>query len=226
VQIPLPSNHDQWRIVTRRGEPAARAAAVLLLTLPGMVFIYNGEEIGMENGEIPPEFIHDPSADESGFGGRDPERTPLQWSPGKNAGFSEAKTTWLPVAANYKTHNVETEGKDPGSFLSLYRGLGELRNKSDALRYGSFKIVDVGQADVLAYERHKGSEKLLTLINFSKEAITFKPKVTLGKLVLSSDAETKLHAQSRNITLQPHEAAVFTGGSKRRLPRLRLFKRR
>jgi alpha-glucosidase len=203
-------NHDQHRIVTRLGEPAARSAAVMLLTLPGMAFIYNGEEIGMENGKIPKRFVQDPGAKDGG--GRDPERTPMQWSAQKNAGFSDAETTWLPIAGNYKTRNAETELKDPNSFLSLYKNLGKLRNKSKALRYGKFKVIDVHNDDVLAYSRTIDNEEYVVLINFSENPHTFtlEPKMNLGKFVISSNSNTTLKNISENkVEMHAHEAAVF-----------------
>jgi alpha-glucosidase len=203
-------NHDQHRIVTRMGEQAARGAAVMLLTLPGMAFIYNGEEIGMKNGKIPKRLIQDPGASDGG--GRDPERTPMQWNAGKNAGFSTAATSWLPIADGYKTHNVEAELKDTESFLSLYKKLGQLRNKSDALRYGKFEVVDVASEDVLAYTRSHDKETYTILVNFSENPHTFKldPKIKLGKLVISSNTSSNLRSIKDNkIELHAHEAALF-----------------
>jgi alpha-glucosidase len=203
-------NHDQHRLVTRRGEPAARAAAVLLLTLPGMAFIYNGEEIGMKNGEIPPEMVQDPGA--KGGDGRDPERTPMQWTPGKNAGFSKAHRTWLPIADNFKTHNVETESEEPHSFLSLYRTLGKLRGDASSIKHGSFKIIGVNDPDVLCYLRTKGKEWHATFVNFSKKAVevTLPETLGLGELIVSSDPATKLHSNpGGKIHLRAYEAAVF-----------------
>lgn len=200
------SNHDQSRIVTRLGsEPAARGAAVLLLTLPGMAFVYNGDEIGMKNGEIPPDMVQDPGAE--GGAGRDPERTPMQWSADKNAGFSTAKSTWLPVADNYQTHNVASELKDPNSFLSLYRNLGKLRNESMAIKRGEFSVIDTGDTGVLGFVRTAGTERYTTLINFTKSTITLKPKSDVGKLVLSSDPSSKITQDE--IKLLPYEAAIF-----------------
>ena len=204
-------NHDQWRIVSRLGEEAARSAAVLLLTLPGMSFIYNGDEIGMKNGVIPASFVQDPGA--AGGDGRDPERTPVQWTPGPNAGFTTARTPWLPVTDNYKTHNVETESKDPASFLSLYRSLGALRNTSDALRYGKFEIVKTSAPKVLCYTRTLGEERYVVAINFSNSPCTFTTgsALTLGKVIVSSHAgDTPTAAQKPQVMLRANEALVFT----------------
>ncbi|HEX4774272.1 MAG TPA: alpha-amylase family glycosyl hydrolase [Candidatus Saccharimonadales bacterium] len=199
-------NHDQNRLASRLDEPAARAAAVLLLTLPGMAFIYDGDEIGMQNGHIPPELVQDPGA-KGGFG-RDPERTPLQWSPAPNAGFSTSSQTWLPVADNYKTVNVETESQDPDSFLSLYRQLTQLRNTSKSLRYGNLEVLDIGDDKVLCFTRTEARQRHLVLVNFSKEPqnLTVEP---LGRFVLSSDPKSMLPSTKGKLHLRAHEAAIF-----------------
>ncbi len=204
-------NHDQPRLATRRGEQKARASAVLLLTLPGMAFIYNGEEIGMKNGHIPEHLIQDPGAADGG--GRDPERTPLQWEPTRNAGFSEAKHTWLPVADDYPTRNVQSESHDPHSFLTLYRTLGRLRNKSAALKSGKFELVDIKADDVLVYMRVKGRKKHLVVVNFSDETptISLPDSIRLGSLQVSSAPDTRLNSSKKDgkLHLHAYEAAVF-----------------
>jgi alpha-glucosidase len=202
------SNHDQHRLVSRLGEGKARSAAVLLLTLPGMVFIYNGDEIGMKNGDIPPEMVQDPGA--KGGSGRDPERTPMQWTDGKNAGFSTAEQTWLPVTDNYLTANVESELDDPKSFLSLYKALCSLRNGSDALRNGNITVFDTGSSNVLGYRRTKNEETITVLVNFSKAACNLKfTTPDFGDFVLSSSPATTADS-SGALQLAPHEAVVFT----------------
>lgn len=204
-------NHDQSRLVTRIGEPAARSAAVMLLTLPGMAFIYNGDEIGMKNGSIPKELVQDPGAVDSE--GRDPERTPMQWSAGKNAGFSSAESTWLPVTSNYKTHNVATQTKQPDSFLTLYRNLGNLRNQSDVLKHGNIKILSTGSPDVLGYTRSLGAKTIVVLINFAKQPSKVSLASPAGKFVLSSDPESALTSGAKSFSLAANEAAVFSGKS-------------
>jgi alpha-glucosidase len=198
-------NHDQHRLVTRIGEPAARAAAVMQLTLPGMSFIYNGEEIGMANGVVPPDMVQDPGAVASD--GRDPERTPLQWTDGPNAGFTTAQQPWLPIAHHYKTHNIKTEGRDKSSFLSLYQTLTKLRNKSDALRYGDIQVLDVGNDHVLAFRRSFEGKSLTTVVNFSDKSQTISLEGT-GKLLVSSLATTK-RRKAKPDHLDAHEARVY-----------------
>src|SRR5690606_18916794 len=117
-------NHDQHRIATRVGLAQARVAAMLLLTLRGTPTLYYGDEIGMRDVPIPPEMVHDPlERNIPGKGlGRDPERTPMQWSPEPNAGFTTG-TPWLPIAEDYRSVNVEVQRSDPRSMLNLYRRL-------------------------------------------------------------------------------------------------------
>src|SRR6185369_17017347 len=92
-------NHDRPRIASRVGAAQARLAAMLLLTLRGTPTLYYGDEIGMHDVAIPPERIQDPvERNVPGCGlGRDPQRTPMQWSAARNAGFTQAEP-WLPVA--------------------------------------------------------------------------------------------------------------------------------
>ncbi len=200
-------NHDKPRLTSRLGPEAARAAAVMLMTLPGMAFIYNGDEIGMVDGTIPPEYVQDPST-QNGIG-RDPERTPLQWSAEKNAGFSTADRTWLPVNADYKTVNVETEATDPGSFLSLYRALGKLRGASPALRHGSILLHKIDDPDVLCYSRTKDKQTYVVVINFSARTVEFDLPIAIRKQVLSSRSGTLAAATTDGrLQLQPYEALV------------------
>lgn len=215
-------NHDKPRLINRLGHAeAAYAAAVMLLTLPGMVFIYYGEEIGMHDVDIAPQLVKDPAAkDDMQLGmGRDPERTPMQWTPGKNAGFSDAETTWLPLDPDYSLHNVETQSADPASLLSLYRKLGELRNNSTALKYGRIEILDHMPSEVLGYIRHHsdddpGTDKnnYIVLINFANHPVTCAVQVPLGKLVVSSDAQaptTVAVEMGVGYGLRPYQAVVY-----------------
>jgi glycosidase len=104
------------------------------------------------------------------------------------------------------------QSKDPGSFYTLYKNLAHLRNKSDALRYGKFKLLKSGNESVLAFSRMNNKNGHIILVNFSEEATEAKlpASVKLGKFQISSDATT-LHKETKNniIHLLPNEAAVF-----------------
>jgi alpha-glucosidase len=146
-------NHDQHRIASRVGRAQARVAAMLLLTLRGTPTLYYGDEIGMRDVEIPPALVRDPfERNVPGRGlGRDPERTPMQWSAAAQAGFTRADP-WLPIAPDYREVNVETQGGDARSTLALYRRLIALRRSEAALETGSFALVGA-PTEVLAYVR-------------------------------------------------------------------------
>ena len=157
-------NHDQHRLATRIGVNQARVAAMLLLTLRGTPTLYYGDEIGMVDGDIPPDLVQDPAEKNNpGLGlGRDPERTPMQWDASPEAGFTTG-TPWLPVG-ECGTVNVEAETADPASLLSLYRSLIRLRREHQALSLGDIENVRA-DGTVLRYERVHGGERLLVLLN-------------------------------------------------------------
>jgi alpha-glucosidase len=133
-------NHDKPRVASRIGRAQAKIAALLLLTLRGTPTIYYGDELGMQNVPIPPEQARDPveRLSEGLKLGRDPQRTPMQWSAEPNAGFSSV-SPWLPVAADYEHVNVEKEKNDDGSMLAFYRRLLALRQNEPALQTGFYE---------------------------------------------------------------------------------------
>ncbi len=165
-------NHDQHRIATRIGLDQARVANMLLLTLRGTPTSYYGEELGMEDGHIPPEFIQDPPAvnqpEIAHIIGRDPERTPMQWDGSAHAGFTgETAVPWLPVAANHTTRNVAAQHNDPTSMLSFYRALTALRREEPALNVGHYTAVDHDNPDVFAYVRSASGRSFMIVLNFT-----------------------------------------------------------
>src|SRR5690606_10179020 len=112
-----------------------------------------------------PDAVQDPwEKNEPGLGiGRDPQRTPMQWSPGRHAGFSEA-APWLPLSAEFEAVNVETLRQQPQSILSLYRALIDLRKEHAALRVGDLRLLRCSE-DVLVYERSLGAERIVVALN-------------------------------------------------------------
>jgi alpha-glucosidase len=148
-------NHDQPRLASRIGPQQARAAAMLLLTLRGTPTLYNGDELGMVDVPIAPDQVQDPAEkNEPGKGrGRDPERSPMLWTPSPNAGFTTPDATpWLPLQSNWPTQNAQTQSQDPRSMLTLYRHLLALRRQHDTLHSGA--IADVAsEGAILRYRR-------------------------------------------------------------------------
>lgn len=167
-------NHDMTRSYNRYGDgqhndQIAKIMAGMYLTLRGTPVMYYGEELGMENNDpVRKEDVKDPIgiAGWPAEKGRDGERTPMQWNDSSNAGFSQA-APWLPVPASYKTHNVETELKDPNSVLQFYKRLLVLRHQESALLDGDYVALNQDNRDVLSYLRRHGNEAVLVVLNMS-----------------------------------------------------------
>ncbi|MEJ2747607.1 MAG: alpha-amylase family glycosyl hydrolase [Anaerolineae bacterium] len=163
-------NHDKHRLATRVGLAQARVATMLLLTLRGTPTCYYGDEIGLENVPIPPEFVQDPPAvlqpEIAHLIGRDPVRTPMQWDASPNAGFAPAGVVpWLPVAADYTQRNVARQENDPASMLNFFRTLTRLRQAEPALNRGAYVAVDTDVEDIFAYRRTADTD-FLVILNF------------------------------------------------------------
>jgi alpha-glucosidase len=203
------SNHDQWRIISRvGGEDQARLIALLQLCLPGIPVVYYGDELGMKNGEIPESKRQDPiwltNPDPNAW--RDPERTPMQWTGEKNAGFTTGEP-WLPVSHTTKTHNVNVEQNDPNSFLSLYKRLLFLRSRHSVLRTGSLETFGEDDKDTFVYARRQGNEHVYVVLNFSGRAKTIRLPHT-GRVLCCTHPVDYPTIEGKNITLRPYEGAV------------------
>jgi alpha-glucosidase len=206
-------NHDQHRIASRVGAAQARVAAMLLLTLRGTPTLYYGDEIGMHDVPIPPERVHDPfEKNVPGKGlGRDPERTPMQWSIGMNAGFTTGEP-WLPVAGDHREVNVEVQRADPRSTLALYRRLIGLRRGEPALEVGRFHAVEA-EGDVLAYVRRarSGESSFLVVLNLGPRPHVFRvPEgVGVGIVVLSTHLDWEGEPIGREVRLRADEGVII-----------------
>jgi alpha-glucosidase len=130
------SNHDVDREATRYGGGCvglsrAWAMALVMLALPGAVFIYNGEELGLENVELPDEALRDPVWERSGHTrrGRDGCRVPMPWEgDAPPFGFSATSDTWLPIPPQWVELTVQRQRDDPNSTLTFYRRAIEIRH--------------------------------------------------------------------------------------------------
>lgn len=206
-------NHDEPRIINRAGPALARLVMLLLLTLRGAPTLYYGDEIGMHNGDIPPEQVRDPMEKSMpGLGlGRDPERTPMQWDSSPNAGFCSPGTQpWLPIPADYQQINVTVEREDPYSLLTLTRRLIELRRSQPALSIGSYRAIDGVPDDCFVYLRQSGSQHYLIALNFSgQEQIVKMPEMGNGRILLSTNLDREEPVDLAFLRLRGEEGSVL-----------------
>lgn len=170
------SNHDQPRQWDRYGDgehndEIAKLMAVLELTTRGTPQMYYGEELGMRTTDPTRiEDVRDPIG-KRGWPkekGRDGERTPMQWTPGPNAGFTAPGVKpWLPVPPSAKEYNVETESRDANSIYNAYKRLLSLRKTNAALRDGTQTSIDNDDRNVFAFLRRDGNATVLVALNMS-----------------------------------------------------------
>lgn len=228
-------NHDEPRGVSRflpeyaRNADGAKMLGTVSLLLRGIPFIYQGQEIGMQNvsfGRI--EDYDDIStidqyhiAREAGLSheealsvcekmSRDNARTPVQWNGEEHAGFTTG-TPWLKVNPNYKKINVADQEKDENSVLHYYRKLVAAR-KSDAYRevftYGEFVPVYEDSDSVMAYYRVLGEKRILVAANFGKERVEIPLEYPVKQIVLSNKAGVS-SIKENLLTLQSCEVIVL-----------------
>ena len=222
-------NHDHPRVISRYGceemrSESGKALAAAYLFQKGTPFIYQGQEIGMTNWYPEnPEMYEDVQTlwqyrnralkksphkrlERLWFASRDSARTPVQWTGGKNAGFSDAKP-WFYVNPNYKEVNAEKQENDPDSLLNFYRRAVALRKELRAVREGVYREHDRASRSRYVYSMECAGEKVLVACSFSKEEQPFRaPKgfdLSRAKLALASLADAPADR------LRPYECRVY-----------------
>ena len=197
-------NHDKPRSVNNffpHGSDkilAAKAMAMILLTLRGTPFIYQGEELGFANVAFDSIDDYDDVSSRGqydlaradGFSdkqalrfvhrfSRDNARTPMQWNTSANAGFTRGKS-WLPVHDDFKTCNATVEDKDAGSVLNFYRRLSAFRNASDVLLGGDYAELCHDSEELYIFTRTLGNKKICTAVNFTTHDVKLPEKIFDG----------------------------------------------
>jgi alpha-glucosidase len=169
------SNHDKPRVASRWAngrdrEQTAKQMMALLLSMRGDVCLYQGEELGLPQAEVPFERLQDPFGKSfwPKFKGRDGCRTPMPWTDGLHGGFSEAEP-WLPVDEQHLPLNVSAQESDPQSVLNFARDLVALRRQRPELSEGSITLLDAPES-VLAFKREHDGRRLLCLFNMDTSA--------------------------------------------------------
>ena len=170
------SNHDVQRAVTRWGgddadDALARQLVALVCSLRGSVCLYQGEELGLPEADVPFEALQDPygKAFWPNFKGRDGCRTPMPWTDAPGAGFS-AGEPWLPVPQAHRARNAEVQARDPGSVLNAARAFLAWRKTQPALVEGTIHFLDA-PPQVLAFVREHAGQRLLVAFNLSPTAV-------------------------------------------------------
>ncbi len=228
------ANHDQPRMITKFGdsspkyrETSSKMLSTFILTMRGTAFYYNGDEIGMDNIRFDKMSDYNDVATVNKFieikakGGdtaayielqklisRDNGRTPFQWDDTKNAGFTTG-TPWLKINPDYTTVNAIAQAKDANSPLNYFKKLIQLRKENkDLFVYGKFDLIDKNNPNIFAYTRTSAKEKVLVLLNFSKEqnSIAIPKGYSLGDELINNLQPLKFNGA--NIVLQPYQAAV------------------
>jgi alpha-glucosidase len=174
-------NHDAPRAVSRWTTPEARDAfarmkMLLLVALRGNIFLYYGEELGLDQVEIAFEDLQDPEAIANWplTLSRDGARTPMPWArDAVGAGFTSVRP-WLPVGSANRARAVDVQQADPESLLHLTRRLLAFRNANDALLTGRLSVTEASN-DLLVFERVCTSEHLVCVFNFGDQSLAWKP---------------------------------------------------
>ena len=206
------SNHDVQRAVTRwggaqAGDAVARQLLALVCSLRGSVCLYQGEELGLAEAEVPFEALRDPYgiAFWPNFKGRDGCRTPMPWNGGAHAGFSDA-TPWLPVDAGHVARSVAVQEADPQSVLNAARAFLRWRASQPALMHGAIRFVDAPEP-VLAFERVHADGTLLVAFNLSDRPVRWTPPAHAALRWIDVPGQAGADVQHGEMQLSPHAAA-------------------
>lgn len=228
-------NHDIPRVNSRWGndkehrDASSKSFALSYFMQKGTPFIYQGQEIGMTNvkygsiekyndvkginifkekinsgiGEADAmEFVYEVS--------RDNARTPMQWTSGANAGFSDANP-WLDINENYLEINVENQLEDKNSIFNFYKTLINLKKSSKTLTYGKYQLILPENKDIFAYERFLNDEKYIIISNLTNNKTDF--PIELLKLsdenLILSNYDRKNDTLSKNLYLKPWECRLY-----------------
>ncbi len=218
-------NHDNPRSWDRFGDGVhdqliARIISTILYTTRSTALTYYGAELGMTT-HTPTrvEDVRDPIGI-TGWPkekGRDGERTPMQWTPGPQAGFSSNPNTWLPIGSDFKTVNVETESSDPNSLLHWNETLITIRRNNPTLHNGGIVMLDPTNPGVLSYVRTASgaSRPLIVSVNMTAQSQTIHLDLSPAgiasthiKTLLADDASLNTLTTTTSITLPPFTSLI------------------
>jgi alpha-glucosidase len=165
----------------------------------------------MQNVVVPAELIHDPRGKGNPEYSRDPQRSPMQWDSGPNAGFCPPEVQpWLPVSDDYQTYNVDVEQQEAHSFLTLVHTLLGLRRSSPALSVGSQRILNQPNPDCFVYLRELAEQRYLVVLNFTaEEQVVTLQEQGQGKVLLSTQPDHEGQVALGEIHLRGNEGLLI-----------------
>ena len=197
-------NHDRPRSIETffpRGTDkilAAKALAMILFTLRGTPFVYQGEELGFGNAKFDSIDAYDDISSHGNYDlaradglsdkqaiqfvqrfSRDNARTPMQWNSSPNAGFTSGKP-WLPVHDDFANVNAAVEDHDENSVLNFYRKLSAFRNSSNVLLNGDYEELLPDNEELYIFARKSGGKKIITAVNFTTREVKIPDKIFDG----------------------------------------------
>lgn len=231
------NNHDHTRQVTRYGndnkyrKESSKLLATMIHTLPGIPYVFQGEEIGMtgvrfdtideyndiamknkyreevQKGRNPVEVFESllPLS-------RDNSRTPIQWDETEQAGFTKGEP-WINVNPNYEMINVERELSEEDSIFSYYQQLIALRKENPVMIYGDYTDLSKGQEKLYVYTRQFEGTRWLIILNCSDDHTIFDIDVSVDdskqKLMLANYSDVTGEEVLKDTSLRPHEARIY-----------------
>jgi len=208
------SNHDVERVVSRWGwsaspPHAATQLSALVATLRGSVCIFQGEELGLGEADLPYESLRDPYgiAFWPAFKGRDGCRTPMPWETGVSGGFSSGQP-WLPIPEGHRARSVEAQERDPTSALHGFRRLLEWRRRHPLLIDGDIEFLAATDS-VLAFRRFDAGSGILAAFNLSAEPASVELPGLAVDRPLAGHGLPEGRFASATVHLPPHGVAFY-----------------
>ena len=197
------SNHDTVRHKTRWGlsDESAKTYATFLMCIRGSVCLYQGEELGLPEADVAFKDLQDPYGIQfwPEFKGRDGCRTPMVWqSDNRMAGFTDAPTSWLPVASAHLGRSVAAQDQQPGSVLWHYRRALAMRKSHPALVTGAQSVMQV-QEDVVAFQRENPQEAIFCAFNLGD---------TVAEVILPAGNWSTIHPELGTATVLAGKAIL------------------
>lgn len=209
------SNHDSVRAVSRWGngvdsDDFACLLVALVCSLRGSVCLYQGEELGLAEAEVPYEALQDPYgiAFWPNFKGRDGCRTPMPWDGSAKAGFTTGEP-WLPIGETHRAQSVETQDPDPSSSLNAARKFLHWRKTVPALQWGDIAFLDTAEP-VLAFTRSFEGQRLLVVFNLSAQHVQWMLPENMQAHPVAGHGLLSGELQGQQLSLAPHALLYAT----------------